>query len=105
MIIEYTLLAIGLSIMIFGMLGVLRFPDVFSRLHASTKCDTGGAMSILIATALLIDTPFMIKVKILILTFFIVMLNPMISHAIARGAHKAGVKPEVEVDMYARDNP
>ena len=105
MIIEYTLLAIGLSIMVFGMLGVLRFPDVYSRLHASTKCDTGGTMSILIAIVLIIEAPWLIKVKLLILTFLIVMLNPMISHAIARGAHKAGVKPKVEVDMYARDNP
>lgn len=105
MIVEYTLLAIGIALMIIGMLGVLRFPDVYSRLHATTKCDTGGTMSILIATAMIIEAPFMIKVKLLILTFLIVMLNPMISHAIARGAYKSGVVPEGDVDMYARDNP
>lgn len=103
--IEYGLLLLGATIMVLGALGILRFPDVYTRLHASTKCDTGGAMSILIATALIIPAPTMVKIKLLVLTFLIVMINPMVSHAIARGAHKSGVKPKGEVDMYARDNP
>ena len=103
--IEYGLLLLGAAIMVLGALGILRFPDVYTRLHASTKCDTGGAMSILIATALIIPAPTMVKIKLLVLTFLIVMINPMVSHAIARGAHKSGVKPKAEVDMYARDNP
>ena len=103
--IEYALLAMGTVIMVFGALGILRFPDVYTRLHASTKCDTGGALSILIATALIISAPPMVKVKILVITFLIIMINPMISHAIARGAHRSGVEPKVVVDMYARDNP
>ncbi len=103
--IEYVLLAVGTAVMALGALGVLRFPDVYTRLHASTKCDTGGAMSILIAIALLITAPTMVKIKLLVLMFLIVMINPMVSHAIARGAHKSGIKPEGEVDMYARDNP
>lgn len=105
MIVEYLLLLLGTSIMIFGMIGILRFPDLYTRLHAATKCDTGGAMSILLATALLVDAPLTIKIKFLILMFLIFMINPMISHALARGSHKVGVKPQVEVDMYARDNP
>ncbi len=102
--IEYLLLLMGTLIMIFGALGVLRFPDVYTRLHAATKCDTGGAMSILIAAALLIPAPWSVKFKLLVLMFLIGLINPMISHAIARGAYKSGIKPKVMVDMYARDN-
>ena len=105
MIVELALLILGTSIMIFGMIGIIRFPDVFTRLHAATKCDTGGAMSILVAAALLTPAPLIIKIKYLILMFLIAMINPMISHALARGSHKAGIKPKVEVDMYARDHP
>ncbi len=106
MILEIILLILGNAIMIFGAIGVLRFPDLFTRLHASTKTDTGGAMSILIAAALLATTaPLAIRIKLLILTFLIALINPMISHAIARGAHKGGIKPISVVDMYARDNP
>ncbi|MBS3781749.1 MAG: monovalent cation/H(+) antiporter subunit G [Candidatus Thermoplasmatota archaeon] len=103
---ELILLILGNAIMIFGAIGVLRFPDLYTRLHASTKTDTGGAMSILIATALLATiAPWTIRLKLLILTLLIAMINPMISHAIARGAHKSGIKPIAVVDMYAKDNP
>ncbi|MBS3816244.1 MAG: monovalent cation/H(+) antiporter subunit G [Candidatus Thermoplasmatota archaeon] len=104
--IELILLILGNTIMILGALGVIRFPDPFTRLHASTKTDTGGAMSILIATAMLAAAaPWAIRLKLLVLTFLIALINPMISHALARGAHKRGIKPISVVDMYARDNP
>ncbi len=101
--IEYLFLLLGIILMISGSLGVLRFPDVYTRLHASTKCDTGGAMSILIALAMVSEAPMLIKVKFLILAFLIAMINPMVAHAIARGAHKSGIKPEGVIDVYARD--
>lgn len=101
--IEYILLLLGTILMISGSLGVLRFPDVYTRLHASTKCDTGGAMSILFALALVSDVHILIKVKFLVLAFLIAMINPMVAHAIARGAHRSGIEPEVVIDLYARD--
>jgi len=104
-VIEYLLLAFGEVIMIFGALGIIRFPDVYTRLHAATKCDTGGAMTILLALALYTDASVFIKLKLLVLAFLIALINPMISHAIAKGAYKYGIKPKVVVDMYAWDNP
>ncbi len=101
--IEYLFLLLGIVLMISGGLGVLRFPDVYTRLHASTKCDTGGAMSILIALAIVSDVHLLIKMKFLILAFLIAMINPMVAHAIAKGAHKSGIKPEGVIDLYARD--
>ncbi len=103
--IEYPMLIFGETIMIFGALGILRFPDVYTRLHAATKCDTGGAMTILIALAITTNAPALIKFKFLVLAFLIALVNPMVSHAIARGAYKYGIKPKVVVDMYAWDNP
>ncbi|HIP88386.1 MAG TPA: cation:proton antiporter [Thermococcus paralvinellae] len=103
--IEYLLLAFGEIAMIFGALGILRFPDVYTRLHAATKCDTGGAMTILLALIIYTDASIFIKLKLLVLAFLIALINPMISHAIAKGAYKYGIKPKVVVDMYAWDNP
>ena len=103
--IEYLLLAFGEAIMVFGALGILRFPDVYTRLHAATKCDTGGAMTILIALALMAHAPTLVRLKFLVLAFLIALINPTVSHAIARGAYKYGIKPKVVVDMYAWDNP
>lgn len=103
--IEYFFLTLGLLIMVFSTLGILRFPDVYTRLHATAKCDTGGAMNIMIALAISADAPFFIKLKFLILAFLIALINPMVSHAVARGAYKYGIKPKAGVDMYAWDNP
>lgn len=103
--IELIFLLFGLFIMLFGALGLLRFPDVYTRLHATAKCDTGGAISILIALALTSDFPLTGKLKFLVIAFMIAMINPMVSHAIARAAYKSGIKPKAVVDMYAWDNP
>nr|WP_255454071.1 MULTISPECIES: monovalent cation/H(+) antiporter subunit G [unclassified Thermococcus] len=98
-------MAFGEIVMIFGALGIIRFPDVYTRLHAATKCDTGGAMTILLALAIYTDASVFVKLKLLVLAFLIALINPMISHAIAKGAYKYGIKPKVVVDMYAWDNP
>jgi len=104
-LIEFALLAFGLFIMLFGALGLIRFPDVYTRLHATAKCDTGGAMSILLALAVSVDAPAVVRFKFILLAFLIALINPMLSHAIARGAYKRGIKPKVVVDMYAGNNP
>jgi len=104
-VIEFVLLAFGLFIMLFGALGLVRFPDVYTRLHATSKCDTGGAMSILLALAVSVNAPLLIRLKFVLLAFLIALINPMLSHAIARGAYKRGIKPKVVVDMYGGGNP
>jgi multicomponent Na+:H+ antiporter subunit G len=91
--------------MLFGALGLVRFPDVYTRLHATSKCDTGGAMSILLALAVSVNAPLLIRLKFVLLAFLIALINPMLSHAIARGAYKRGIKPKVVVDMYGGGNP
>ena len=87
--------------MVLGAVGVIRFPDVYTRLHASTKCDTGGSISILLGVAISIGLT-MTSVKVLSILFLIFLLNPVASHALARASHKYGVKPckMTVVDMY-----
>jgi multicomponent Na+:H+ antiporter subunit G len=100
-VIEYVLFTTGCAVMILGAVGVIRFPDVYTRLHASTKCDTGGAISILIGVAFALGLN-MVSLKILSILFLIFLLNPVASHALARASHKYGIKPcaLTVVDMY-----
>jgi multicomponent Na+:H+ antiporter subunit G len=100
-VIEYLLFLAGCVIMVLGAVGVIRFPDVYTRLHASTKCDTGGAISILLGVAVALGVS-MTSLKILSVLFLIFLLNPVASHALARASHKYGVKPckSTVVDMY-----
>jgi multicomponent Na+:H+ antiporter subunit G len=100
-VIEYVFIFIGCLIMVLGAAGVIRVPDVYTRLHASTKCDTGGAISILLGVAFSLGLT-LTSLKVLSVLFLIFLLNPVASHALARASHKYGIKPckLTVVDMY-----
>lgn len=95
---------VGLGFDIFGCIGLLRLPDVYNRLQAATKCVTLGTCSILFGT-------FIIKglcttgVKAILVAVFLLLTSPVAAHALARGAHKSGVKlwPKSVVNKYEQD--
>lgn len=72
-----------------GVLGLLRFPDVYTRLHATTKCDTLGAGLILIGLALQGSLTVIVKLAIIVLLIWIT--NPTAAHVISRAALKSGI--------------
>jgi len=83
-------MGLGLFFMAFGAPGGLRFPDVYTRIHASSKCATTGLISILVA--LMIKSGLsQISLKIAIIAFFALMTGPVASHAIAKSARDSGV--------------
>ena len=84
--------AVGLFFMLAGAIGFLRFPDFYTRLHATGKCDTLG--EILIVVALIVYDGFSpLSAKLLFLTFFMLLANPAGTHAMMRAAYVTGVKP------------
>ncbi|MFH1508461.1 MAG: monovalent cation/H(+) antiporter subunit G [Candidatus Omnitrophota bacterium] len=95
---------IGLVFDFFGCLGLIRLPDVYNRLQASTKCVTLGTCSILFGL-------FLFKgftaagIKAILAILFIILTAPVSAHALARGAHKSGVKlwKKSVCDKYAED--
>ena len=87
-----TFIGLGLFFMIFGVLGVLRFPDVYTRLHPAGKAGTAGVFSIFIG--LIIHSGFThLSSRIVLIAVFILLTSPVASHAIARGALESGIKP------------
>lgn len=94
------LLGIGLLFNILAVVGLLRFPDVYTRLHASTKCTTFG-MIFIVAAAMVYG--FMMHSDAasggqfawhaLFALGAVMLTNPTGAHAISRAAHKSGVKP------------
>ena len=103
-IIGLIFIGIGLAFDVFGCLGLVRLPDVYNRLQAATKCVTLGTCSILFGTFLIVGftAPGM---KALLSIIFLVLTAPVSAHAIARGAHRAGVKlwDGSTVDKYKED--
>ena len=102
----FALAGIGLTFNFLGVVGLLRFPDVYTRLHATTKCTTFG--SIFIGLAIVTYTvanwgaasPAYV-LHTLVALVALLLTNPTGAHAIARGAYKSGVKPkQAIVDSY-----
>lgn len=105
MIIEYAgyiLVIVGVLFLFLGALGIVRMPDVYTRLQAGTKATTLGALGTIIGVGLIQPEWFW---KTLIIAIFIAISNPISSHALARGSYKSGIKPflkdENGIDSYA----
>ena len=90
-IIGIVFISVGLFFDFFGCLGLVRLPDVYNRLQASTKCVTFGTCSILFGTFLILG-PTTAGVKSLLCIIFLVLTAPVSAHALARAAHTAGIK-------------
>ncbi|TDY02602.1 monovalent cation/H(+) antiporter subunit G [Thiohalophilus thiocyanatoxydans] len=86
------LLIAGMIFFLAGTLGVLRFPDVYTRLHALTKADNVGLG--LIVAALALQAPAWAVVGKLILVWLLVLVASTLScHLVARTAQRRGVTP------------
>jgi multicomponent Na+:H+ antiporter subunit G len=80
-----TIILIGSVFLFSAGLGVLRMPDAYNRIQAGTKATTLGTMMVLLGLAVLHPAWAW---KLLILVFFVLLTNPVSSHALARAAHR-----------------
>lgn len=88
------LLIIGAFVTLSASIGIIRFPDIFTRLHAATKASTLGVSSIILAAFLyLLVKEDIVSGKLLIGILFVLITAPVSSHMIGRAAHLSGVKP------------
>ena len=87
----------GIFFLVTGAAGLLRFPDFYTRMHASGKCDTLGALLVLVGIACH-EGASLTSVKILLIAGFIFLASPTATHAIARSAlrHQNALWPEEE---------
>jgi multicomponent Na+:H+ antiporter subunit G len=79
---------IGTLFLFLGNLGVLRLPDVYNRIQAGTKCTTLGAFLTITGVGIMEPSWFW---KALLIALFVLVTNPISSHAIARASCKSGV--------------
>lgn len=85
------IISIGILADLIGCIGLVRFPDVYTRLQASTKCVTLGTCGIFFGVFLYYGFTS-IGIKALLVMVFIFLTSPVSSHALARAAYKSGVK-------------
>ena len=85
-------LFIGALFVLVGSLGVLRFPDFFSRIHATGITETVGIAFIF--AGLIVEVGYSLtSLKLLIILVFVFFTSPTSSHALAKTAIHAGLVP------------
>ncbi|HDP68695.1 MAG TPA: Na+/H+ antiporter subunit G [Candidatus Marinimicrobia bacterium] len=104
-IIGMVFILLGIMFDFFGVLGLVRLPDVYNRLQAATKCVTFGSAGILFGV-FIIQGFNNFGFKVLIGIVFIFLTSPVSAHAISRAAHRSKIPlaKESVVDQYQEDN-
>lgn len=101
------LMSIGSLFMLLAAVGVLRLPDLFTRMQASTKSSTLGAACILLAVAVHFGRLGITTQAVLVIAFFF-LTTPVAAHMIARAAYMSGVplwEKTVMDDLQGRYDP
>jgi len=87
----------GLFFIVVGAVGVIRMPDIFTRLHAAGMTDTMGAGLMLIGMSFQAGFT-LVMVRLLLIWGFLLFTSPIATYALARAALKGHVEPlRVEV--------
>ena len=97
-IIIIIMLICGLIFFTGGSIGIIRFPDFYSRLHPAGKLDTGGLVITMLAFALYTIQPLTLtavitSVKIILIVVFVFITSPTAIHSIVDAGVRAGLTP------------
>ncbi|MHC1790576.1 cation:proton antiporter [Solidesulfovibrio sp.] len=97
----------GLVLFTGGTAGILRMPDVYTRLHMAGKLDTLGTLTLLAGLIVSCWLPhhavsLLTQLKILLLWAFVLVTSPTASHAMANAGMRAGVEPWLRPDPTRR---
>ena len=90
-------IGIGVTFNVIGIIGLVRLPDIYTRLHATGKVSTVGVCSLLLGAAFLMPTA---ALKLTALAVFALLTLPVSTHVIAAAAYRAGVS----MRRFSRDD-
>ncbi len=96
------LMAGGLFFFLVGTLGMLRLPDVMTRIHSAAKCDTLGALLCISALLLYSDGGF-IAWKLVLVIAFLWITAPTASHLIAKVEYKSEQQEEEKLPIHRNE--
>lgn len=94
------LLLVGSAFTFLAAAGLVRLPDLFTRMHAATKAGTVGVGALLLAVAVsAVEEPGVgidVSARAVATVIFVVLTAPVAAHCVARSAHRSGVAPPYE---------
>ena len=99
--VSYAFIGIGLFFNFVGAFGLHRFPDVYTKLHAATKCTTFGSIFLILAVIVQaagmwahgVTAQSVITIHSVFALLALLITNATGAHAMARAAHRSGEKP------------
>ncbi|MDE2751205.1 MAG: monovalent cation/H(+) antiporter subunit G [Gemmatimonadota bacterium] len=89
---SWALLLGGAFFLLTGSLGMVRLPDVFTRMHAAGMTDTMGAGMIVVGLAVY-NGADLVTVRLLLILAFLWFTSPIATHAVAKAALSGGLRP------------
>ncbi len=92
-------LLVGAAFGVVGALGVLRFPDVYTRTHAASKAGTLGSGFCLLAVALGTES-IDVATRAAVAIIFFMLTAPVSAHLLARAAFRAGYPSDCAENAY-----
>jgi multicomponent Na+:H+ antiporter subunit G len=99
---SWLFIVLGSFFILVGTFGLLRMPDVFTRMHAASVSDTLGS-GFLILGLMLQAGLSLITLKLVFILGLLFMTGPVSAHALAQAALHAGAKPILHEDRRTRD--
>ena len=94
-VISWAALLTGGFLIITGGIGLLRFPDLYTRMHAASVTDTGGASLVLLGLMLQAGLTI-VTVKLALILWFLLFTGPVSSHVLAKAALHGKLAPLVD---------
>ena len=91
-ILRWISIAIGVFFTLVGGIGLIRMPDLFSRMHPAGILDSTGAGFLLLGFLLQADD-WLVAVKLVLIFVFLLFTSPVATHALAHAALLDGLKP------------
>lgn len=99
-----TLVIIGALFSLLAVIGILRLPDLYTRMHAASKAGTVGSGAVLVAIAL-VSFDGAVILRALVGIVFFMLTAPISAHLLARAAYIAGYRPCDETVLNELENP
>jgi multicomponent Na+:H+ antiporter subunit G len=94
-VLVWILLGSGVGFCALAAVGILRMPDVYTRLQASSKAGTLGCSLILSGVAVAYDVPA-VTARVVLVILFVLLTGPVAAHVVSRSAYRSGTAPDSE---------
>lgn len=92
----YVFLITGSYFLLSTAVGMIRFPDLYTRLHAGSKCLMAGGISVLMG-CIVLEGSSSVSLKLIVILIFLLITNPIAIHVIASFSYNYNLIPKTIV--------